>query len=438
MTILRTTSGYEAGPFPIDTNPPVGGQLDYYPYWELSLKRNITIYRNGSNSTTSPLPIWSDSLGFGGVLASCSDDGHYVVAGSDMGIVRLYDNSGAILWTYQVPGKPVGYVKITNDGSLVTAAYYYDSPSPPQSVSSIIRFDRNGSIIWKFIPDGTLRAIATSDDGNYVYASWDNDLSIINKEGIVVAKVNLSEPVGLMSVSGDGSTCVVAGYRGIPGKISVIDNDGTVLFTSPVETAVAGIGVSNDGELDAVIDDHTLFVFSRDGRTQWNFTSGPQFKSVSVSSDGNHAAAGSQYYLSVFNRTGLPEWRYENINPLTHTNNEWITSISLSSDGQFTGAGISDKIVLFNSTGKPLWQYSSPEWMTGLKLSGEGNYLAATSLKHVYYFNREGNATNSEPERTQVISYEKLATPQTTPISIWLAIIGGACAGIIIMRRKGN
>ena len=108
MTILRTTSGYEAGPFPIDTNPPVGGQLDYYPYWELSLKRNITIYRNGSNSTTSPLPIWSDSLGFGGVLTSCSDDGHYVVAGSDMGIVRLYDNSGAILWTYQVPGKPVG------------------------------------------------------------------------------------------------------------------------------------------------------------------------------------------------------------------------------------------------------------------------------------------------------------------------------------------
>jgi hypothetical protein len=438
VTILPSTTGYEKGPFPIDVIPPEGGQLDFYPYWELSLKNNLTVYRTSSNSTNPTSPVWSDNLGFGGVLASCSGNGNYIAAGSDMGMVRFYDSAGNVLWTYQLPGTPVGYIKTSSDGNLITAAYYYSSPNPARNGSRIIRFDQSGSVIWQFRPDEALRAVAVSDDGNYMYASWGNEVSVIDKNGVVIGGTKLSEPVGMLDASGDGSTCVAAGYRGLPGKISVIDRNGSALFTSPGETDIAGIGISNDGELNAAIDDHTLYVFSRDGRFQWNFTGGPQFRSVSVSSDGNHVAAGSQYYLREFNRTGSPEWMYENINGLTLTNDEWITNVALSNDGRLTIAGISDKVVLFNKTGDVLWEYSVPEWIQWVTSTGDGNYFAATTQSHAFYFNRWGNATIPDPRPTptppRIFYNNRSTTPSSqSPIPIALPVL--TTGGIIVLMK---
>lgn len=444
VTILPSTTGYEKGPFLIDIIPPEGGQLDFYPYWELSLKNNVTVYRTSSNPMISTSPIWSDNLGFGGVLASCSGNGNYVAAGSDMGIVRLYDNAGNILWTYQVPGTPVGYVKLSSDGNIVTAAYYYSSPNPARNGSRIIRFDRSGSVIWQFRPDETLRAVSVSDDGNYLYASWGNEVSVIDKNGVVIAGTRLSEPVGMLDVSGDGSSSVASGYKNTYGKISVVNRTGAVLFTSPDESAFADMGISNDGEQVAAVDSQTLHVFSPDGSFRWNFTSGPQFRSVSVSSDGNYVAAGSQYYLRVFNRTGSPEWNYGNINGLTHTNDEWISSIALSSNGRFTIAGISDRVVLFNKSGDVLWEYSSPDWIQMVTSTGDGSYFAATTQSSVYYLNRRGNATITEPVSAPKSSTNLPADtlPKATypaPLTVALVFLAIGFVGVnIILKMKRN
>jgi WD40 repeat protein len=223
--------GFEKGPFTIDSPPPVGGRLDYYPFWEISFDDKYPVKGNGS-SMNEHYPIWSDRIGFGGVVSDCSRDGQYAVAGSDLGLIRLYDREGNILWTYQEPGKPVGNVRISPDGKLIFAAFFNPDPNPKQNVGRIIRFDHNGTVLWKFDSDQPLRGESGSEDGDYEYILWGNFLSILDNQGRVKNWMNISEPAGFLKASGNGNLCVVASHLDTFGKFFIINVTGNTLSTS--------------------------------------------------------------------------------------------------------------------------------------------------------------------------------------------------------------
>lgn len=322
-----------------------------------------TVYGTIPDSKISPTPIWSDLIGTENVLVSCSHDGEYVIAGSDTGVLRMYDRTGKKLWTYRNSSKSVTSVSIAGTGEYAAAAFYYPYPYDGE----ILYFNRNGTDLWKYPQLSEQRNnIAMSENGSITVMSVEKELTLINNSGVIITNTTMPKDICQIVVSDDGTSSVVASnsrcpWRGALGSISGVDSNGKVLFIFPIDLSFIDIGISGNGERIVGVDEKKLYAFGKDGNQLWNYTSNPRFRSVAVSSDGQYVSAGSQYYVRFFNRTGALVWDY-------YDDKGWVNAVSVSGDGRFIFAGSSNKILLFNKTGAVLWQYTASSDVVSLSL----------------------------------------------------------------------
>jgi hypothetical protein len=367
-------------------------------------------------------PLWSDTLGNYSVLVAVSDDGSSVIAGSDGGILKMYDKTGKIIWTYTSVGTSFSSVSISGDGQIVTA-------------NSLV-FDHEGNLLTKINNSDSVGRTAVSRNGEMIVSSGTNRFNMFDLEGNILGKDVEPGAIWDVAISGDGlygAAPVDLGWQTRKGKIVVIDRNGSKIVDYPTMSQGIGIAISSNGSSIVGIDDYNLYSLFRNGTLRWNFSSSPPFRDVAITPDGRYIVAGSQHYLRFFNGTGSLLW--QNQEP------GYVYSVATSEDGEYIIAGSEDQVRLFDKSGNLIWRYS--EGANHVTASKNGDFFAVGTKKEIKFFDKWGSATIiNEPAPTIL----NLTPPDTfpaqqpttifSPVPSWLAILAIFCISIVVILQK--
>ncbi len=91
---------------------------------------------------------------------ACSDDGTAIVLGSQDGNLRVLDETGTEVWTYNA-GSWINGVGVSRDGSIIAAGALD---------GNLYIFDRYGNLLAQTRTDSVIqqRSVAVSNDGKHV------------------------------------------------------------------------------------------------------------------------------------------------------------------------------------------------------------------------------------------------------------------------------
>ena len=389
-----------------------------------------------------PVPVWSDQTGIREVLVQCSGDGKYVVSGSDTGVLRMYDRTGTILWTFRREGKMVRSIAISRSGDYVGAVFLNPDAPSMYADGEILFFNRTGSVLWDYTRDYTVERIAISDDGNSIYASGSPGLYSFDRNGTIIGQNESQGRTWVLEVAGNGSYAIaggtimervhIANSQTPANRIYAVEKDGTIAWNYSTKHAINSIGISMDAGTIVNAAGYELSSFTRNGTLIWQMKSGPDISSVAVSADGEYTVAGTRYSLRLFNRTGTLLWKYED--------SPGISSLGISDDRDVIVAGASDGIYIFDRAGKMLWHYGTPKSVLHVSVATNGMFFAAGTSDTSYFFNRWGNATIiDEPERSVMgedipaflVPAPLLSPTRPAPLPATLVIL--AISGIVII-----
>ena len=253
----------------------------------------IPVYGSALNTMNVSVPMWSDTLGKYEVLVACSDNGTFSVAGSDTGILRMYDRAGKTIWTYLTNGTSITSVSISGDGKIISA-----TPD-----GKILVFRQDGTLFWNYSTGAAVNRIAVSNNGETIVSSGDNTLYMFDSKGNLLRKDIQQGEIWNVAISEDGNYSAVAvdlGWRERKGNIAITDRNGSGSLDYPTINQGVDVGVTGDGSSVVGVDDYTLYSFFRNGTPRWNFTSSPPFNGVAITPDGKYIVAGSQLTIFVF------------------------------------------------------------------------------------------------------------------------------------------
>ena len=371
-------------------------------------------------------PLWSDILGNYSVLVAVSDDGSSVIAGSDGGILKMYDKTGKIIWTYTSVGTSFSSVSISGDGQIVTA-------------NSLV-FDNEGNLLTNINNSDSVVRTAVSRNSEMIVSSGTNGLNIFDPKGNLLGKDVEPGAIWDVAISGDGmygAAPVDLGWQTRKGKIVVIDRNGSRVVDYPTMNQGVGVAISRNGSSIVGIDDYNLYSIFENGTLRWSFASSPPFRDVTITPDGRYIVAGSQYYLRFFNETGSLLWQNKEAG--------YVYSVAISENGDHIIAGSSNKVLLFDKTGAVLWQYTASSDVMSVSSSRDGYYFAAGTKDKIYFFNRWGNATIidnlispgiTSSSSTSNTSSTNQPMTKSAPVSSGLIIFAVSCIMIIGIKRR--
>jgi len=385
---------------------------------------------NGSN------PAWSDQMGDKKTLVAFSGDGNYVIAGSNTGILRLYDLCGNRIWETRHPEKAVRSVAISNDASI-SGAVFVNEEGPSSSVNGeILIFNKTGSTLWKYPEDPTVERIALSGNGHRVYSTGQRVTYVFSENGTMISRNTTAGRVWALDSARDGSYAV-AGSQISDSRLEAINEDGTVAWTFPVKNGFGSAAISPDGGYVAAAGYSHLYALGRNGTLLWHYTGSSDFTSVAVSNNGEFVAAGSQYFTLLFNKSGSPLWKKEQ--------EGFVNDIAISDNGDRIIAGSSQGVSVFDREGKIILDYGTPRAVLSLSSDNTGEVFAAGTSDSIYVFNQQGTpiceneivlpVNNPVPQPTD----KDPKTQQTTkksPVHPGFAIVGIFCVAVFVKRRK--
>jgi WD40 repeat protein len=258
--------------------------------------------------------LWS---GWAGELVEISRDGRYIV--TSMGSsVWLFDAQGANLWDHSI-GEPVTDISITPDGLIIAAGggsavqCWYNSgaglgsnttskvkhlrisPAKDQIVVTTERALRSFNLSYvPFWNDEEVSSdlIEISADGTHIVTASGNWIWFYHGSGTRIWDKHVQGGNILsLAYSRDGST-IVTGQD--DNTITVLDQDGNVLWTAQAGFWVMSVAVSDNGSvIVAGSMDKKLYIFDRDGTLLGTFQAPGMIKSRSagVSGDGSRIVA---------------------------------------------------------------------------------------------------------------------------------------------------
>jgi WD40 repeat protein len=391
-------------------------------------------YGSAFDSTNVSSPMWSDKLGQYEVLVACSDNCSFIIAGSDTGILRMYDGAGRTIWTYLTNGTAITSVSISGDGGIISAT----------SGGEILVFKPDGTLFWNYSTGAVINRIAVSKNGETIVTSGDNVLYLFDSKGNFLGKEIQKGVIWNVAISEDGrysAAAVDLGWRERKGALAIIDRNSLKFLDYSTMSQGVGVGVSSEGNSIVGIDDYNLYSIFQNGTTRWNFTSSPQFKDIAITSDGKYIVAGSQYYLRVFNQTGSLLWQNQEAG--------YLNSVAISENGDYIIAGSSDHVRLFDKSGKILWYYNHRAFHVAA--SKNGDYFVVGTQSEIQFFTRMGNKmiveSISTPTSSTNHSVNTLApadsSPSTTqpaplPDTLVIFAIGCVCAKVIAKKKRNE
>jgi len=402
-------------------------------------------WMNAGTYTTpveSPVPalLWSDTIGESRVRVRISGDGRSIIAGSDTGMLRMYDRSGKVLWTVSSPNTSVYAVAISNDGEHITASFSDPTRPADENEWQIRFFDRTGNPLWIYSNESALFTLAVAPGSIPIVAAGGGSLFLIDGNGHLVGSQPTDVPGAVwdVTISDDGEFIAAAvdlGWRTRQGEIVVIDRNGSTVAKFPTAYQAHVVRTDRHGETFTAIDDYRLYSFFRNGTSAWNFSSSPPFRGLAMTPDGNGIVAGSQYFVRFFNKTGTQLWNYQN--------RGYFHNTGISDDGATIVAGGDDGVYVFEKNGDLRWRFPTQKFVSDVSVSDSGDYFAAGMSGTVLFFNGWGNATVIEPVQPAAIPTTHTIPlsqgTQPAPLSLFIPVLViGASVLLAFLKKREN
>jgi len=385
---------------------------------------------NGSN------PAWSDQMGNKKTLVAFSGNGNYVIAGSDTGILRLYDQCGNRIWETRYPEKAVRSMAISDNANISGAVFVNEEGPSSLANGETLIFNKTGSTLWKYSEDPTVERIAISGNGNRVYVTGQRVTYVFSENGTMISRNATAGRVWDLDSARDGSYAVAASQIS-DNRLEAIDEDGTVAWVFLVKNGFGSVDISPDGGYVTAAGYSHMYSFESNGNQLWNYTGSSDFTSVVVSKNGEFVAAGSQYFAMLFNKSGSPLWKNEQ--------EGFVHDIAISDNGDRIITGSSRGVSVFDRKGTIIFDYETPTAVQSLFSDNTGEVFAAGTSDSIYVFNQQGTplcedtvvlSANNNDLHLADKDPKTQQTTKKTPAQIGFAILGIIYAAAFVQRRK--
>jgi WD40 repeat protein len=363
---------------------------------------------------TGVTPQWSYEMDGGGLSTDTSQDGQYIVVGSEDDYVYLFQSGNSTpLWSYDT-GKNVNSVAISADGWSIVAG---------SNSNDIIFWHRNSSTpVWEYDTDSDVLFVDITADGNYVVAANEakriyyfntDDDTWDSKKYIWKCEFASGGPeLKSLSLADNGMSLSVALGEDLYffdlGKVNRELNGGdeSKWRTSSYDTDFISTALSSDGEYVVASTEGgegpggdyrnpEIRLWNRGSSNEkWSKEIDDNATTLAISANGEYIVAGcddDKVYL--FDKdSSTPLWSYDT--------GAKVTTVSISSDGQFILAGQEEgKLFLFNkNSGTPLWNYTNTggSSFVSVEISKDGDIISATGEDDkVYVFNNNASSSLS-------------------------------------------
>ncbi len=342
----------------------------------------------------------SDQWSFetGGIVepVAISDDGSYIVGGSDDFGVYLFESaSGQKLWEYSARGQ-IRTVSISADGEYIVAGGIG---------SEVILFNKDsGTPIWIYDvggPNDHIYTVSISADGEHIVAGSKNgNVYLFGKESNnPIWQFQTSGEYGVWAVEmSNGGDSIVVASRGDSGGVYLFaKNNSTPVWSSPIGS-VYSVSISANEEYIAAEANSEFYLYGRNSSVPlWNYTiesidsnedgigDDSRINDIAFSKDGSYiVAASNNDRIYLFNKNeSVPIWDFD-------TEAEgFVASVAISANGDYIAAGASNNIVyLFSKYDpNPAWSNTLGGWAYSVDLSDDGlNLVSGSSDNTIYSF----------------------------------------------------
>ena len=391
-----------------------------------------------SDTDNSPVLLWSDTIGAHKTVVSCSSDGRYILAGSDTGILRMYNRNGAVLWTFNRDGKAVRSVAISGNGDYAGAVFLNEEGPSSSAYGEVAVFNRNGSVAWIDSSDPTVELISISDDSTTVYVSAARILYSYSQNGTMLGKNTTDGRIWTLDSSRDGSYAA-AGSKITGNRLMAMRKDSVTAWNYSTKIGFGSADISPDGGSVAAAGYSHLYLFDRNGTVLWHYSGSTDFTSVAVSDKSGYIITGSQYYARLFDTSGSLLWNY--------VFEGYVNDVGISDDGEDIVAGTFRGVSIFDREGNVLTNYQTQKAVLDISAARDGETFAAGSVDSVYVFSSHGKITDDadpdQPEGTtsptpDTILPVQQPTPQQSPVPGGLATITPVIVGIFVLIKREN
>lgn len=281
--------------------------------------------------------VWSR-----GQFISISSSGEYIGIADD-DFVKLYDNNGAELYSYNTGGT-INHIGVLDNGNLIQG-----SEKPPQlsavdtrgnevwnwepgiSSAKVVDFDYSaggqnllvgtqddrvyylnseGKYIWFKDVFGEVEDVKISDDGEKLYVLTDDDkIHSFDK----YANKNWEKEIGIntveIEISKDGNYILTKPYNAadsysFTNSVFLLDRNGNVKWKKAMGSDVGVIGISDDAEYVVISEDRDLRMYDLDGVDKATYhlenQYGTFFVCLAMTPDASKMALGTTSSLLVF------------------------------------------------------------------------------------------------------------------------------------------
>jgi WD40 repeat protein len=294
------------------------------------------------------------------------------VIGENNGIIYLFDRSGRLLWKYANP-EPFSSVAISDDGNFIVAG---------SDDNQTYFFDRRGLLLWRYSADKKIRCVEVSEDGNtLVTGSDDNNVYFFDNSRRIKRfawKYRFDNSASAVAMSKKGNY-ILAGSD--DHGIYALDSDGQLMWRHTAKGAITSVSVSKFADyLVAGSQDGNVYCFNIGGKETWTHPTGGSIQDVKVDLRGTTIAAYSQDgILYCTDERGTLQWQMEIGDPEGR--------VSITDDGSLIMCLVGDgRVFLLTREGGILFEFQTRESTWGAMFSGDGENFVTVGSRIINFY----------------------------------------------------
>ncbi len=294
------------------------------------------------------------------------------VIGENNGIIYLFDKSGRLLWKYTNP-EPFSSVAISDDGNFIVAG---------SDDRQTYFFDRRGLLLWRYAADKKIRCVEISEDGQMlVTGSDDNNVYFFDNSRRIKRfawKYRFDNSTSAVAMSKKGNY-ILAGSD--DHGIYALDSDGQLMWKHTAKGAITSTSVSKFADyLVAGSQDGNIYCFNIGGKETWIQATGGSVVSVAVDLRGTTIVGYSQDgNLYCLDERGNLLWKF-------HTG-DTDGRVSITDDGGMVMCLVGDgRNFVLTREGGILMQFQTRESTWGAMFSGDGENFVTVGARIIHFY----------------------------------------------------
>ncbi len=294
------------------------------------------------------------------------------VIGENNGIIYLFDKSGRLLWKYTNP-EPFSSVAISDDGNFIVAG---------SDDRQTYFFDRRGLLLWRYAADKKIRCVEISEDGQMlVTGSDDNNVYFFDNSRRIKRfawKYRFDNSTSAVALSKKGNY-ILAGSD--DHGIYALDSDGQLMWKHTAKGAITSTAVSKFADyLVAGSQDGNIYCFNIGGKETWAHPTGGSVVSVNVDLRGTTIVGYSQDgHLYCLDERGTLLWKLKTGDPEGR--------VSVTDDGQLIMCLVGDgRNFVLTREGGQLMEFQTRESTWGAMFSGDGENFVTVGARIINFY----------------------------------------------------